>query len=194
MTTPAEAVTTYFAHIQAAQWAAAIQMIGSAQANAWRAAALARTFSMVQLRHDHPGITIVRQSSPADTTGPDPDLVARWKDWPVWGLGVATLGELVQLPAEVLLERLLKFSRCDDDGRISLPWFGTYVQIANVEQITEDVARVKYTYLGQDPHELDEETLNIFQRPWSVTAHRLEGGWVLDVVDETLGPILVSPH
>jgi hypothetical protein len=194
MTTPAEAVTTYFAHIQGAQWAAAVQMIGPAQADAWRAAALARTFSVVQLRHDHPGVSILRRSSPEDASGPDPDLAKRWKDWPVWGLGVATLGELAQLEARALLERLLRFSRCDDVGHVWLPWFGTRVAILDVQQMTEDIARVKYSYQGQDPNAFDDETIKGFQRPWAVSAYRLERGWALDVVDETLGPIPISPH
>jgi hypothetical protein len=193
MGTPAEAVTTYFAHIQAARWAAAAQMVGPEQVASWRAATLAQTFSMMQLRHDHSGITIIRQASPKDASGPDPELIARWKDWPVLGLGVATMGEVAQMPAEVLLERLLEFSRCDDDGHVWLPWFATYVTILDVQQVSENVARVMYSYQGQDPGELDEKTLKGFQRPWDVFVHLLERGWALDVLGETLGPIPVSP-
>ena len=48
MKTPADLVSSFFSRLQAGQWASAVALIGSAEADAWRAKALADRQDKVQ--------------------------------------------------------------------------------------------------------------------------------------------------
>ena len=191
MSTPSEAVSEFFAHLQAGDWAAAVKSIRPAEAELCRARILSRTFRMMQLRQALSGETplVMKPMPSADDQGPDPELIARWRDLPVEGMDVSTAGDLLQLPAPVFLERLLALHRCDEDGNAFLPWGGKRVEILEVTPTSEDAARVRYAYRDQPPDEYDPKTLQAFQRAWEIDVYRVGSEWLLDVPAETMGPI-----
>ncbi len=191
MSTPAEAVSKWFDLLQAGDWSGAVRMFRPAEAELCRLRTLAREFRMMQYWHDYkPASGVVIQTvPPEDDLGPDPALVARWKDRPISIMGVSTAGGLLDLPTPVFLERHLALHCSDEDGLVHLPWGGTRVEILNVTAISDNEASVRYGYRGQSADELDAEMVQVFQRPWKIQVYREGSEWLLEVPYETMGPL-----